>query len=132
MLGSIKLFNLVHFYCNVYTKQGKWATTYLRVRGINFAFFCDCNIRFWNCADCVITLLSFILFLNLDCMNWRQKYKMRTSSSFLGNVRFRCHHTKFLRKRFVLYLLVCVAIICYLFDFIYPFVIKEKMQHVIN
>jgi len=51
------------------TKSGQWAVTYLCVRGIDFASFCDFSIVFWNCSDSVVFcgFFSFLYWIEDQC-----------------------------------------------------------------
>ena len=48
---------------------GKGEIMYLCVRDINFAFFYDFSIGFWNCSDRMVLLFFLIIFIRIQYSN---------------------------------------------------------------
>ena len=48
------LLNPPTLYWSARTEPGKWVVMYLYIRGIDFDFFYDFDIWFWNCSDSVL------------------------------------------------------------------------------
>jgi hypothetical protein len=67
------------FYWSACTKPGKWAVSYLCVKGMNFTSFYDFSIVFWNCSDSVV---YFAFFQGLKVM-FQQYYNYIVVVSFI-------------------------------------------------
>ena len=53
----------VMYLCARGIKPGKWAVMYLCAEGIDFAFFYNFSIVFWNCSDSMAFLCSLFYYM---------------------------------------------------------------------